>query len=160
MRIRNNAGKGKDIEKFYVYLISPTGSTEEILPTLDGCPEATLTFHTLSPRSGDATAFPVSPVLSTHTPCSWLPQLSWFPLFSSPMCQSGPPSGRLAIVGKRGCLQWDYGNSWEGHPLTSQLLLAASTSQALSSPTLPSTPTTYIRIFLDPNLCFSSQTWA
>lgn len=81
------------------------------------------------------------------------------PPFLLTMCQHGPASGCLAIVGKRGCLPLDSGNSWKGRQLTSQLFSAACFSGIpLSHITLNSNSVG--SIFLNSNPYFSPQTWA
>lgn len=104
--------KKKDIEKPYVCLISPTESTEENFITLSECPEARLIFHALSLRFRDAVAFLVSSVFSSHLPPMFLADSAFLvPPFLLTTCQHGPVSGCLPIVGKRGCLPLDSGNS-------------------------------------------------
>lgn len=132
-RIRNNEGKREDIEKSYVYLISPTESTGEKVTTLSECPEARLIFHALSPRFGDAAASLVSSVLPhTHTKFLAASAFLFLP-FLLAMCQHGPASGCLPIVGKRGCLPLTVGTfgrntSWDPSspqlPLFLRLLLS------------------------------------
>lgn len=109
--MRNNKGKGTDIEKLYVYLISPTENIEEILTVSESRGHAN-SAHPTSHRLGHAAAFLSD--LSSHSNAMLLvPSTLQVPFLSSRMCQS--TSGCVAIAGKGGSLHHDCGHSGEAH---------------------------------------------